>query len=41
MTKIDNLLAKNKKFVASIKLAREQYKRGEVFSMEEVFADIK
>lgn len=36
----DYLAARDPSYLASIKEAREQYKRGEIFTMEEVFGDI-
>ncbi len=36
----DLLSSKNKDFIASIKKAREQYKKGNVFDMNDVFADV-
>lgn len=37
----DYLAEHDKNFLASIKKARTQYEKGEVFDMEDVFADIK
>lgn len=36
----DLLAIKNKKYLASIKKAREEYQRGEVFTHEQVFGEI-
>lgn len=36
----DLLAASDPEYLKSIKEAREQYKKGEVFTMEEVFGDI-
>lgn len=37
----DYLAAHDKDFLASIKKARSQYEKGDVFDMNDVFADIK
>lgn len=36
----DLLSGKDKEFVASIKRARAEYKKGQVFDMTDVFADV-
>ena len=36
----DYLSSKDKEFLKSIKMARSEYAKGEVFDMEDVFADI-
>lgn len=36
----DLLALKNKKYLASIKKAREEYRRGQVFTHEQVFGEI-
>lgn len=36
----DLLALKNKKYLASIKKAREEYQRGEVFTHEQIFGEI-
>ena len=36
----DLLALSNKKYLASIKKAREEYKKGQVFSHEDVFGEI-
>jgi prevent-host-death family protein len=36
----DSLSNKDKEFLSSIKRARTQYKKGDVFGMQDIFADV-